>query len=88
MTDVTVRYFSRHLLATLDINLLLARLTSDLPDLNRLLIEPMDENERRSAAPTDEDGIMIVRERIHIYVDGNCERRLRELEIDVERASP
>jgi hypothetical protein len=85
MSEVTVRYFSRHLLRTIDLNYLVARLVEVLPDFNRLVIEEMDEDEKSTAAQTDKHGIVMVLERLYIYVGENGSERRRDLEEDVER---
>jgi hypothetical protein len=85
MSEVTVRYFSRHLLRTIDLNYLVARLVDALPEFNRLVIEEMDDDEKRTAAQTDKAGIIMIFERLHIYVGENGKERRRDLEEDVER---
>ena len=89
MRIVTVRFYSCHLLRSVDLNYLLELLTSKVPDMGRLVMEAMGEEERRTAGPLDRDGIVEVRERIHLFVtgEGGDERR-RDLEADVERNSP
>jgi hypothetical protein len=86
MRTVTLRYYSYRLLCTLDFNRLLERLISEVPDLSRVVIEGMAEDEKRIAAPTDKHGIVMVMERIHVYVsaDGGDEERRRDLEIEAE----
>jgi len=89
MRIVTVRFYSYHLLRTVDVNYLLELLASEVPDVGRVMIEEMAEQERGTAAHSDRNGIVMVRERIHIFVSGNAgDERRRDLEADVERRSP
>ena len=75
--------YSRPLLLTVDLNLLVASLAAELPELSRIIIEGMDEAERASSARPDADGIIVVQERIHIYV-GSGKQRRRDWETQIE----
>jgi hypothetical protein len=89
MRIATVRFYSYPLLRTVDLNYLLELLASDVPDVGRVVSEPMAEGEREAAADRDLHGIVMVRERIHLYVSGEAgDERRRDLEADVERHSP
>jgi len=89
MKEVTIRYYGSNLLLTVDLNFLFSRLASQFRDLERFVIEVMDEDEKVTAAETDKHGIIMVRERIHIYIDSAGDRRrLRDLEREVEDNSP
>jgi hypothetical protein len=84
MQIVTVRFYSYNLLRTIDLNLLLELLASKVPDVGRIVIEAMAKEERGSAAHTDRDGIVMVRERIHLFVSGTAgDERMRDLEAEV-----
>jgi len=89
MKEVTIRYYGSNLLLTVDLNFLFSRLASQFRDAQRFVIEAMDDDEKATAAETTKSGIIMVRERIHIYIDSpGDQRRLRDLEREVEDNSP
>ena len=70
-------------------NFLLELLASQVPDVSRVEVDQMAEEGKAAAARTDRNGVVMVRERIHIFVSGDAGReRRRDLEAEVERNSP
>jgi hypothetical protein len=89
MRIVTVRFYSYHLLRTIDFSYFLELLESEVPDVGRLVIEGMAEEARETAADSGRDGIVMVRERVHLFVSGDTgDERRRDLEAEVELNSP
>ena len=85
--EVVIRYYSRHLLRSLNANAILERSMERFPDVHRIVFEPMSEAERSQAAYVDADQIICIQNRLFVYASGvHGLLRVNEVERDVEQA--